>query len=85
MRSSHLWTPNFQRTTTIFPHPRTEDQLLVNIYLGYYRYCCLLRRHDEGKRLPKVVEVSSPEVGTNVVDLFSNAVSQEQGNTTVKY
>jgi hypothetical protein len=20
-----------------FPHPRTEDQLLVNIFLGYYR------------------------------------------------
>jgi hypothetical protein len=26
------------------------------------------------------VEVSSPEVGTNVGDLFSNAMSQEQGN-----
>jgi hypothetical protein len=33
--------------------------------------------------LPKVVEVSSPEVGTNVDHLFSNAVSQEQGNTIV--
>jgi hypothetical protein len=27
------------------------------------------------------VEVSSPEVGANVGDLFSNAMSQEQGNT----
>jgi hypothetical protein len=27
------------------------------------------------------VEVSSPEVGANVGDLFSNAISQEQGNT----
>jgi hypothetical protein len=33
--------------------------------------------------LPKVVEVSSPEVGTNVVHLFSNAINQEQGNTIV--
>jgi hypothetical protein len=27
------------------------------------------------------VQVSSPEVGANVGDLFSNAMSQEQGNT----
>jgi hypothetical protein len=27
------------------------------------------------------VEVSSPEVGTNVGHLFSNAMNQEQGNT----
>jgi hypothetical protein len=27
------------------------------------------------------VEVSSPEVGANVDDLFSNAMNQEQGNT----
>jgi hypothetical protein len=27
------------------------------------------------------VEVSSPEVGANVGDLFSNSMSQEQGNT----
>jgi hypothetical protein len=32
-----------------------------------------------------VVEVSSPEVGANVGDLFSNVVNQEQGNTIVKY
>jgi hypothetical protein len=32
----------------------------------------------EGGRL------SSPEVGTNVGHLFSNAVNQEQGNTIVK-
>jgi hypothetical protein len=31
-----------------------------------------------------VMEVSSPEVGANVVYLFSNAVNQEQGNTIVK-
>jgi hypothetical protein len=31
-----------------------------------------------------VLEVSSPEVGVNVVRLFSNAVSQEQGNIIVK-
>jgi hypothetical protein len=30
-----------------------------------------------------VVEVSSPEVGTNVGHLFSNAIYQEQGNTIV--
>jgi hypothetical protein len=30
------------------------------------------------------VEVSSPEVGANVGDLFSNAMNQEQGNTTLK-
>jgi hypothetical protein len=30
-----------------------------------------------------VVEVSSPEVGANVGHLFSNAISQEQGNTIV--
>jgi hypothetical protein len=33
----------------------------------------------EGDRL------SSPEVGANVVHLFSNVVDQEQGNTTVNY
>jgi hypothetical protein len=27
------------------------------------------------------VEVSSPEVGANVGELFSNTMSQEQGNT----
>jgi hypothetical protein len=26
------------------------------------------------------IEVSSPEVGANVGDLFSNAMNQEQGN-----
>jgi hypothetical protein len=31
-----------------------------------------------------VVEVSSPEVGANVGQLFSNAIDQEQGNTIVK-
>ena len=40
----------------------------------------LFWRHDEGLCLPKVfetqkVEVSSPEVGANVGDLFSNAKS----------
>jgi hypothetical protein len=30
-----------------------------------------------------VVEVSSPEVGTNVGHLFLNAINQEQGNTIV--
>jgi hypothetical protein len=35
--------------------------------------------------LPKVVEVSSPEVGANVGHLLSNVVSQEQGNMIVKY
>jgi hypothetical protein len=49
-----------------------------------WRYC-LLRWHGEGECLPKVVEVSSPEVGTNVGHLFSNTVNQEQGNTIVKY
>jgi hypothetical protein len=29
--------------------------------------------------------LSSPEVGANVGHLFSNAVSQEQGNTIVNY
>jgi hypothetical protein len=29
--------------------------------------------------------VSSPEVGANVGHLFSNAISQEQGNTIVRY
>jgi hypothetical protein len=29
----------------------------------------------------KQVEVSSPKVGANVGDLFSNAMNQEQGNT----
>jgi hypothetical protein len=31
--------------------------------------------------ISSIVEVSSPEVGTNVGDLFSNAMNQEQGNT----
>jgi hypothetical protein len=44
---------------------------------------CPLRRHVEGECLPKVVEVSSPKVGANVVQLFSNAVDQEQGNIIV--
>jgi hypothetical protein len=44
---------------------------------------CLLRRHDEGECLPKVVEVSSAEVGANVDHLFLNVVGQEQGNTIV--
>jgi hypothetical protein len=35
--------------------------------------------------LPKVVEVSSLEVGANVDYLFSNVVDQEQGNTIVKH
>jgi hypothetical protein len=35
--------------------------------------------------LPKVVKVSSPEVGANLGHLFSNAMNQEQGNTIVKY
>jgi hypothetical protein len=30
-----------------------------------------------------VMEVSSPEVGTNVVHLFSNVMVQEQGNTII--
>ena len=33
------------------------------------------------KAISSKVEVSSPEVGANVVDLFSNAMNQEQGNT----
>jgi hypothetical protein len=37
------------------------------------------------KAIVVVVEVSSPEVGTNVGHLFSNDVNQEQGNTMVKY
>jgi hypothetical protein len=32
-----------------------------------------------------VVELSSPEVGANVVHLLSNAMNQEQGNTIVNY
>jgi hypothetical protein len=32
-----------------------------------------------------IVEVSSPEVGTNVGHLFSSVVHQEQGNTIVSY
>jgi hypothetical protein len=35
--------------------------------------------------LPKVVEVSSPEVAANVGYLFSNVVSYEQGNTIVNH
>jgi hypothetical protein len=35
----------------------------------------------EGVKKTQRVEVSSPEVGANVGDLFSNAMSQEQGNT----
>jgi hypothetical protein len=31
--------------------------------------------------ISSIVEVSSPEVGANVGDLFSNAMNQEQGNT----
>jgi hypothetical protein len=34
----------------------------------------------EGVQKTQRVEVSSPEVGANVGDLFSNAMSQEQGN-----
>jgi hypothetical protein len=34
----------------------------------------------EGVQKTQRVEVSSPEVGANVADLFSNAMSQEQGN-----
>jgi hypothetical protein len=30
-------------------------------------------------------EVSSPEVGANVVHLFSNVVNQEQDNTIINY
>jgi hypothetical protein len=33
--------------------------------------------------LPKVVEVSTPEVGANVGDLFSNAMNSEQGNMKI--
>jgi hypothetical protein len=35
------------------------------------------------KAIAAVVEVSSPEVGANVVHLFSNAINQEQGNMIV--
>jgi hypothetical protein len=31
--------------------------------------------------ISSIVEVSSPEVGANVGDLFSNTMNQEQGNT----
>jgi hypothetical protein len=34
-----------------------------------------------GEAISSIVEVSSPEVGANVGDLFSNAMSQEQDNT----
>ena len=34
----------------------------------------------EGVQKTHRVEVSSPEVGANVGDLFLNAMSQEQGN-----
>jgi hypothetical protein len=37
--------------------------------------------YDRRKCSEKSVEVSSPEVGANVGDLFSSASSQEQGNT----
>jgi hypothetical protein len=33
--------------------------------------------------ISSIVEVSSPKVGANVRDLFSNAMNQEQGN--IKY
>jgi hypothetical protein len=36
------------------------------------------------KAISSKVEVSSPEVGANVWDLFSNAMNQEQGNTVLK-
>jgi hypothetical protein len=48
-------------------------------------HCCLLRQHNERECLPKVVEVSSPEVGANVGHLFSNVVNQEQGHTIVNH
>jgi hypothetical protein len=35
--SDDFWR-SIQRPTTLFPHPRTEDQLLVNIFLGYYSW-----------------------------------------------
>jgi hypothetical protein len=35
--------------------------------------------------LAKGGRLSSPEVGANVVHLFSNAIDQEQGNTIVNY
>jgi hypothetical protein len=31
--------------------------------------------------ISSIMEVSSPEVGANVGDLFSNTMNQEQGNT----
>jgi hypothetical protein len=37
------------------------------------------------KAIVAVVEVSLPEVGTNVSHLFSDVVGQEQGNTIVNY
>jgi hypothetical protein len=37
------------------------------------------------KVIVAIVEMSSPEVGANVGHMFSNAVSQEQGNTIVNY
>jgi hypothetical protein len=36
------------------------------------------------KAISSTVEVSSPEVGANVGDLFSNTMNQEQGNTQEK-
>jgi hypothetical protein len=63
-----------------------RESLLVGVQWlkgSLWRYC-LLRRHVEGECLPKVVEVSSPEVGANVGHLFSNAMNQEQANTIVK-
>jgi hypothetical protein len=35
------------------------------------------------KAIVTIVEVSSPEVGTNVGHLFSTAMNKEQGNTNV--
>jgi hypothetical protein len=62
--------------------PKREGLLVGVQRLQRGSPCCwsFLWRHDEGLCLPKVfetqkVEVSSPEVGANVGDLFSNAKS----------
>jgi hypothetical protein len=68
------WWPS----SSVFEPLRERESLLICVQWlqrsSPWR-CYLLRRHDEGQCLPKVVEVSSPEVGANVGDLFLNAMS----------
>jgi hypothetical protein len=62
----------------IVPSRKEEYQVCATFLTAMtkdFAMTAVLPPYDEGRCLPKVVEKGSPEVGANVGDLFSNAMS----------